>query len=976
MSNADRIEELRAKYEENPRRYFAPLANEFRKAGDLAQAIAICREHLPKQPGHMSGYIVFGQTLFEANSLEEARTVFEQALSLDPENLIALKHLGDIARSKGENAVARRWYERVLDADPRNDDIAAQLASLSVPTPPLAMPAVPAPDGGTATVPTDDPNGVFATYDPNALLDVPDDMVGSAPARISWEPRPVATPRPAPMQEPIDLDFPDDPGPVDAIDGADDFEEGLLAPEWPDTADLVARLVTPVRSATPLSTPISADALAAFGRESHEATAATAAALANADLHFADRLVEAYVTPVDSAVVRDPRVDIALVDIAPADIDSAEFHAVEVAFAAADVPVEIEATPDDTHDATRDATHADVEPMFSSNAAAWLSGNDINALATVDASRTTTDATSNDATDNDSPYHDRTDSDGPYNDTTYTDTFASADTTLGGADQATHEPTHEPTQEPTHESTHDVPDDTTPETLRGAAGLNAPHAADFTEAFAINEFATGELIEEPAWADESFSQASDAPTAQREHSAPEVSFASLLDANEGVADVTPVAEESFAGMAAEVSGVHEDIAKFADDSLAPTFDGETLDLSEATLEESPDVTFGAFEAPTSNATVANDFRDDTVFVAPPSIESLFEGAPERDVAMGDADEGQTAVASESDTDWDSEMIDAPAHVHLDATTGEAAPAFVTETMAELLVAQGFIPQAIEIYEALVRRRAFDPVLTSRLAELREHLSRPDEPAAQSMHAPVHAPVHASMSATRTPAYTTPLPNASSHPTPLYNTPLRNTPVYVTPQSFTPLSVPALATTGLIASATSETSALPRVAQELGAAFRTAREHFAELARRRVPRRTPTHATAVADDAADGLSNLFGSALPTTPDELAARALADAFGPVQDSGESLFDVPPSTTQPLPLGGFTPRSNPAVHAGVGSTADAAPRTGPVDYSFDRFFPDPATPGGSTGATVPPSASSAQPPNEDLAQFSAWLKGLNNA
>ena len=54
MSTAARIEELRNKFEENPRRYFAPLANELRKAGDLTQAIALCREHLPKQPGHMA----------------------------------------------------------------------------------------------------------------------------------------------------------------------------------------------------------------------------------------------------------------------------------------------------------------------------------------------------------------------------------------------------------------------------------------------------------------------------------------------------------------------------------------------------------------------------------------------------------------------------------------------------------------------------------------------------------------------------------------------------------------------------------------------------------------------------------------------------------------------------------------------------------------------------------------------------------
>ena len=128
MSTAARIDELRKKFEENPRRYFAPLANEYRKTGELAQAIALCREHLPKQPGHMSGYIVFGQALFEAGELVEARDVFEQAIDLDPENLIALRHLGEIAKANGDVANARRWWGRVYDADPRNDDIAAQLA--------------------------------------------------------------------------------------------------------------------------------------------------------------------------------------------------------------------------------------------------------------------------------------------------------------------------------------------------------------------------------------------------------------------------------------------------------------------------------------------------------------------------------------------------------------------------------------------------------------------------------------------------------------------------------------------------------------------------------------------------------------------------------------------------------------------------------------------------------------------------------
>lgn len=130
MSSSARIDELRRKFDENPRRYFAPLANEYRKAGDFDQAIFICQEYLPQQPGHMSGHIVFGQALFEAKRLPEARTVFETALSLDPENLIALRHLADISHALGETVAARAWYERVLQADPRNEEIAAIMSTL------------------------------------------------------------------------------------------------------------------------------------------------------------------------------------------------------------------------------------------------------------------------------------------------------------------------------------------------------------------------------------------------------------------------------------------------------------------------------------------------------------------------------------------------------------------------------------------------------------------------------------------------------------------------------------------------------------------------------------------------------------------------------------------------------------------------------------------------------------------------------
>jgi tetratricopeptide (TPR) repeat protein len=116
----DRLRELQQKYDENPRRYFAPLANEYRKGGQLKRAIEICRAQLAEMPGHMSGQIVFGQALYEAGEYEEARMVFERAIALDPENLIALRSLGDMSLQAGDSREARSWYTRLLDADPKD----------------------------------------------------------------------------------------------------------------------------------------------------------------------------------------------------------------------------------------------------------------------------------------------------------------------------------------------------------------------------------------------------------------------------------------------------------------------------------------------------------------------------------------------------------------------------------------------------------------------------------------------------------------------------------------------------------------------------------------------------------------------------------------------------------------------------------------------------------------------------------------
>jgi cytochrome c-type biogenesis protein CcmH/NrfG len=169
MATNARLEELKKKFDENPRRYFAPLANEYRKQGDLAQAITLCRAHLPNQPGHVSGHIVLGQALFEARELPESRQVFEQALELDPENLIALRTLGDIANLQGDALSARSWYERVLEADPRNDEITGLLREIAAQASAAPEPPTSDSDAGSTEAP-EDLNESDAQVEPPAVV--------------------------------------------------------------------------------------------------------------------------------------------------------------------------------------------------------------------------------------------------------------------------------------------------------------------------------------------------------------------------------------------------------------------------------------------------------------------------------------------------------------------------------------------------------------------------------------------------------------------------------------------------------------------------------------------------------------------------------------------------------------------------------------------------------------------------------------
>jgi tetratricopeptide (TPR) repeat protein len=59
-----------------------------------------------------------GIIYFHANKMEQAKSEFQKALQLNPENVVCLNHLGIISRNEGKFKQAYDYYEKALQIDP------------------------------------------------------------------------------------------------------------------------------------------------------------------------------------------------------------------------------------------------------------------------------------------------------------------------------------------------------------------------------------------------------------------------------------------------------------------------------------------------------------------------------------------------------------------------------------------------------------------------------------------------------------------------------------------------------------------------------------------------------------------------------------------------------------------------------------------------------------------------------------------
>lgn len=146
MADTTRLEELRRRVREDPASFaFAALAEEYRKAGRLAEAAETCRTGLARHASYHSARVTLARVLLELGEADAAGREFEQVLRAAPQNLFARKGLAEVLRRRGDVPGALAQLRAASTLAPQDPDLREALWALERTVEHLGGPVAPAP---------------------------------------------------------------------------------------------------------------------------------------------------------------------------------------------------------------------------------------------------------------------------------------------------------------------------------------------------------------------------------------------------------------------------------------------------------------------------------------------------------------------------------------------------------------------------------------------------------------------------------------------------------------------------------------------------------------------------------------------------------------------------------------------------------------------------------------------------------------
>lgn len=113
------------KYQEDPTsRVFAPLAEAYRKAGLIEDAIEIAREGLRIHPQFVGGKVALARALFDKEQYDQVIEVLSAVVQDVPDNLIAQRLIADSCLMLGMNTEALSAFKMLLYFSPEDSELA------------------------------------------------------------------------------------------------------------------------------------------------------------------------------------------------------------------------------------------------------------------------------------------------------------------------------------------------------------------------------------------------------------------------------------------------------------------------------------------------------------------------------------------------------------------------------------------------------------------------------------------------------------------------------------------------------------------------------------------------------------------------------------------------------------------------------------------------------------------------------------
>lgn len=144
------IAKLTERISKDPKsKLFVPLAEEYKKTGEIEMAIHVLTEGLKNNPGYVTARSVLGKLLLEKGDLAASQKEFEEVVKAIPDNLMAQRKLGELYALQNRPDEAIQHFRIVLSANPRDAELASLVSDLEagrdvrprihIPTPPPSL---------------------------------------------------------------------------------------------------------------------------------------------------------------------------------------------------------------------------------------------------------------------------------------------------------------------------------------------------------------------------------------------------------------------------------------------------------------------------------------------------------------------------------------------------------------------------------------------------------------------------------------------------------------------------------------------------------------------------------------------------------------------------------------------------------------------------------------------------------------------